>query len=769
MLRTRILASLFSAIILTPISASALVIVGDLPIRLAEDIEIVDGLAYVVSASFPGSGVPTLRILDLAIPSSPVEIGSLDAAVGGAEDVEVVGGLAFITDAFFGGSLRIIDVSNPAAPIEIGTFASEFKAIDVEVVENIAYLVDQFFVNPCGSLPCGSALRVIDVSDPTEPFQISETFIFFTSDMEAAEGVVYLAGNGLEVVDVSNPEMPTTVGVLPENVADDIELVGEHVYTAFRYSNTDPSTGPPGGLEIVNVMDSTNPISVGRELVLGSSIEVVGEFAYTGGIGMDVVDVSNVSAPTRRGSIYSGLSNDVAVYGGHAYLAGQDGLKIVDLSIQDTPVEVGAAVAEDSSSHRWLAYDVAVSGDAAYLAVGDLRVSAGGLRIFDVTDPRTPAAIGGVDTASSALDVELKGEFAYVAADVDGLRIFNVANPSAATGAGGLALAGSTAKVAVIGEIAYVVDRGTRAAPVALRVVDVSEPSAPTEMSVVELTSSGFRCLTPGIAVVEKLAYVTCSGFFIIDVSDPADPTLIYSSRRAQYWISSIDVEEGLAYIGSHDSISVFDVSNPAEPVEISSADDGGSAILVQNGFAYSAGRWGLAVHDVEEPLHPVLMGGFPAERGDWRGLELANGLIYGATGSGGLQIVDLGPEYTRLLPVEIAIRGDGESGAVNLASRGVIPVAVLGAPDFDVTEIDRSTLRFAPASATPAHKIGGHLDDVNGDGHLDLVSHFRIQESGISETDEKACVTGQTFSETPFEGCSAIDPTLPRGRINAL
>lgn len=101
-----------------------------------------------------------------------------------------------------------------------------------------------------------------------------------------------------------------------------------------------------------------------------------------------------------------------------------------------------------------------------------------------------------------------------------------------------------------------------------------------------------------------------------------------------------------------------------------------------------------------------------------------------------------------------IDVKPGSDENPINLTSRGVIPVVIYTTEGFDAADVDVSTVRFGPAGALPVHYA---LEDVDGDGDLDLILHFRTQEIGITAEDTSVTLTGETIGGTSFIGTNSI------------
>ena len=82
--------------------------------------------------------------------------------------------------------------------------------------------------------------------------------------------------------------------------------------------------------------------------------------------------------------------------------------------------------------------------------------------------------------------------------------------------------------------------------------------------------------------------------------------------------------------------------------------------------------------------------------------------------------------------------------------------MAILTTETFDAATVSPFTEQFGPAGATMAHK-SGHFEDVDQDGDLDLVLHFRTRETGIQCDDTEASLTAETFDGQPIQASDTI------------
>lgn len=110
---------------------------------------------------------------------------------------------------------------------------------------------------------------------------------------------------------------------------------------------------------------------------------------------------------------------------------------------------------------------------------------------------------------------------------------------------------------------------------------------------------------------------------------------------------------------------------------------------------------------------------------------------------------------------MEIDVQPDSDDNAVNVDHMGVVPVAFITNDDFDALQLDVSTIAFGPAGAPIAH-VRAHVEDVDGDGDMDLLAHFRVERAGIGATDQEVCVTAETLAGASYRACDNVTIVPP-------
>ncbi|HET6201917.1 MAG TPA: FG-GAP-like repeat-containing protein [Planctomycetota bacterium] len=177
------------------------------------------------------------------------------------------------------------------------------------------------------------------------------------------------------------------------------------------------------------------------------------------------------------------------------------------------------------------------------------------------------------------------------------------------------------------------------------------------------------------------------------------------------------------------------------------------------------SGANGVALHTVSGTAGGDRFGEFVANAEDVNGDGVPD-LGIGAPAADPFGLEDAGQVKVfsvtaDIVTVAVDIKPGSFPNSVNLGAKGVIPVAILTTGSFNANGVNSLSVTFGPGGATEAHGIG-HLEDVDGDGDLDLVLHFRTQQAGLAVGDTQACLAGQTMGGQAIQGCDSVT-VVPR------
>lgn len=430
--------------------------------------------------------------------------------------------------------------------------------------------------------------------------------------------------DGAEVARNANPLLPDTDG---DGVRDGLEVqTGSDPTNPSSYNLADALSGievaPLAATLIYNTIagDAYTQLTVTGRLRDGTSINLTSTGRGTNYSSSDVA-ICNFGSPDGR--VFAGTEGSctvTALNGGHSAQAA-----IIVRSFSPRPLS--------ALSIAGYANSVDVKNDYAYVAAGST-----GLKIINVANALAPALVSTRDTPGNANDVRVAGNYGYVADGSGGLSIIDITNP-AAPAIVGTASIGTALDVAIANNVAYIA-----AGANGLVIVNVATPGAPILVGSVATPSSA-----RGVDVTGTFATVVdASGLRVIDISNPAAPQIVGNISLSG---SPNDVRNAgtLAYVASYDGgMQIVDFATPAAPRIAGSLPGTAPTGFIPMEIA-PAGPFAIAAEvlsvnatpivDITDPAAPLVRGRIDFQNlGDYNGtgIAVAGAYVY-MTGSSGI------------------------------------------------------------------------------------------------------------------------------------
>lgn len=270
--------------------------------------------------------------------------------------------------------------------------------------------------------------------------------------------------------------------------------------------------------------------------------------------------------------------------------------------------------------------------------------------------------------------------------------------------------------------------------PVPIAITDISDPEGPRIVgevvdSVMDFVVSGNRLIH-----LSRRCRETWHGEYlnITDVSDPANPTPLLSGHQVDaYPWAAIATIGDTVYVATVDGLSVLDVTDSANPVEVgflTSQWEGVSDLVAEPGFVYAAmpGQ-GLRIINVTDPAQPEEIGLWESA---WeaRDLEVADGFAYVADGASGLRVIDV-TEPT--VPAEVGVLETADEASwVSVA--GTIATVALGDSGVLIVDVSNpsspeSVSLFETGGPAVGAALSGNTAYVSDGGNFEELSYPRF------------------------------------------
>ncbi|MGQ8365397.1 Ig-like domain-containing protein [Glaciecola sp. 1036] len=444
-----------------------------------------------------------------------------------------------------------------------------------------------------------------------------------------------LDGDGLSTVEEFNLG---TDFFLSDTDGDGI-LDGEEVNAGEDGFETNPlsadtdNDGLSDGIEIIVGSDPTDASDTNFEAALvgltstpenvvmtfnGIDTEVSTQVTISGllidGTVLDLTSNANTSYTSSDLTVASFGSVPGEIFGGQA------GNAVVTVSNSGKSVDINVSVRQFEASAQsaiaipGYANNVDISGDYAFVASG-----AEGLTIVDVADRTSPSIVSTLDTAGVAIDIKVVGNTAYIADGENGVVVVDVSdvtNPQLISVAD---TAGVAQDLAIMLDVLVVADGNQ-----GIEIFDISNSE-----QLISRSTLGLNGTVRGVAIEQDLLVaVAGSALVTVDISDVSSPISLASLNIGT--VQDVVIDNGFAHVAAYSQgYRVVDVRQPMSPTIV-----GGDRSIVPRdvaltrNFAFYAEQLFpnvVAFVNIFDPLDPIFQGTIDlSSLGDYAGTGIA-------------------------------------------------------------------------------------------------------------------------------------------------
>ncbi len=581
--------------------------------------------AYVTDGGLSGDG-NTISVFDISNPYAPSIIATTTVGFGPA-GIAISGNYAYVTNGgdltgVRGTTISVVDISNPHSPVEIATTTVGYVPTSISVSGSYAYVANFQ----------GDSMSVVDISNPYAPFPVATTTVGSGAapiDITVSGDYAYTANqqdNSISVINISNPLSPYLIGNIKTSTwCQGVAVSGNYVYSANSEFNSD--TFAAGSISVVDIGGIT------AEGLEAGSIEA-GTVNVSRGI--NIQDFLNVGTTLSVGSggILSNGAISVSGTNTISYFAGNLGIGTTTpataLSVVGTSTTQGLNIS--NLSNTFLAVDANGNVTATTAPSGSSQWTSTSSNIY--------YSVGNVGIGTSTPDASLTIS-GSISNYITGINYSSLSPADIGTAQGGTAYIvpsptgiGDALDDEATGTLTYIGDYDFKVYGYKLingikvpsqNYVDIpftSTSSGPYAIDVSWNAVSGvdgYRVVVDDPNFSNHAVYTASTSIVYDEGNTPGIENFLY-----EYWAGPTDVTVYGKYLYATNneggSVSIFDNSNTASPVEVAAIAVGSfpQDIQVINNYLYvlNSGDSTVSVIDISSPKSPKSITTFSTQGG---------------------------------------------------------------------------------------------------------------------------------------------------------